>query len=159
MLTNKGKYGLKAMVHLAKLPEGRSTQAAEIAETNGIPKPFLDTILLDLRKAGFVRSKKGPGGGFMLARSADDIQMGQVVRTLDGPIAPIPCARRKNYLPCTDCRDVPTCSVRILMQSVRDAMAEVLDRTTLAQMRDQADPALDSDELATQDEPHPAGSS
>ncbi|WP_191061123.1 RrF2 family transcriptional regulator [Geminicoccus harenae] len=141
MLTNKGKYGLKAMVHLAKLPEGKSTQAAEIAEANGIPKAFLDTILLDLRKAGFVRSKKGPGGGFMLARPAAEIRMGYVVRTLDGPIAPIPCARRKGNQPCDDCRDVEACEVRILMQSVRDAMAEVLDRTTLAQMRDHVGPA------------------
>jgi Rrf2 family protein len=140
VLTNKGKYGLKAMLHLAKLPEGKSTQAAEIAEANGIPKAFLDTILLDLRKAGFVRSKKGPGGGFMLAKPPSEIRMGYIVRTLDGPIAPIPCARRKDNLPCMDCRDVPNCPVRILMQSVRDAMADVLDRTTLEQMRDQAAP-------------------
>ena len=145
VLTNKGKYGLKAMVHLAKLPEGKSTQAAEIAEANGIPKAFLDTILLDLRKAGFVRSKKGPGGGFMLARPASEIRMGYVVRTLDGPIAPLPCARRKTAEPCQDCAVVEQCEVRLLMLEVRDAIAAVLDQTTLAEMRDRADHDLSLD--------------
>jgi Rrf2 family protein len=143
VLTNKGKYGLKAMVHLATVPEGRSVQAAEIAEANGIPKAFLDTILLELRKAGFVRSKKGPGGGFTLARPPSEIRMGYVVRTLDGPIAPLPCARRKTAQPCDDCQNADHCSVRILMQDVRDAMADVLDRTTLEQMRDRAASGID----------------
>lgn len=148
MLTNKGKYGLKAMVHLARLPTGKSTQTAEIAEANGIPKAFLDTILMELRKAGFVRSKKGPGGGFMLAHPPDQIRMGQVVRTLDGPIAPFPCARRKGYQPCDDCPDVDNCPVRTLMQDVRDAMAAVLDETTLEQMRDRAHRIADPPDLA-----------
>ncbi len=139
MLTKKAKYGLKALVHLASNPADRPTQAAEISEATGAPKAFLDGILLELRNAGFIRSKKGPGGGFSLAKPANEVRMGYVVRTLDGPIAPLPCARRKTAQPCRDCAVVEECEVRLLMLEVRDAIAAVLDQTTLAEMRDQAD--------------------
>ena len=134
MLTAKGKYGLKALVHLAGLKPGTMAQAVEIAEANNIPKKFLDAILGELRNAGIVYTKKGPGGGYMLARPASDIRLGQVVRTLDGPIAPIACASRTAYQPCQDCDNVKRCSVRLAMMRVRDAMCEVLDGTTLADM-------------------------
>ena len=94
MLTAKGKYGLKALVHLATLQPGETTQAMEIAEAHNIPKKFLDAILGDLRNAGIVFSKKGPGGGYMLARAPSDIKIGQVIRTIDGRLAPIACASR-----------------------------------------------------------------
>lgn len=134
MLTNKGKYGLKAMVHLARLPVGATVQSAEIASTEHISKKFLDAILLDLKNAGFVRSKKGPGGGYALARPAQDIVVGAIVRALDGPLAPIACASRTAYQPCDDCDDLAACAVRLTMLEVRDAMAEVLDRLSLADM-------------------------
>jgi Rrf2 family protein len=92
VLTNKGKYGLKAMVHLAGLEPGAVAQVTEIAETNSISKKFLDHILTELRHAGFVFSKKGRGGGYALARPANDIRVGAIIRVLDGPLAPIPCA-------------------------------------------------------------------
>ena len=136
MLTNKGKYGLKALVHLAGLPNGASAQSNEIARTNNIPKKFLDTILGELRLGGFVQSKKGKGGGYMLARRADEIFVGAAIRTLDGPLAPIGCASRLSYQPCGDC-DVATCPVRLLMTEVRDAIARRLDATTLTEMRSQ----------------------
>jgi Rrf2 family protein len=134
MLTAKGKYGLKALVHLATLPPGESTQAREIADANNVPKKFLDAILGDLRNAGIVRSRKGPGGGYMLARAPGEIKVGHVVRTLDGPLAPIACASRTAYQPCADCKDVKTCAVRITMTRARDAMAEVLDKMSIADM-------------------------
>lgn len=134
MLTNKGKYGLKALVHLAGAEPGRPTMAAEIAAAEAIPKKFLDAILLDLRNAGFVRSKKGPGGGYALARPAAEIVIGAVVRALDGPLAPIACASRTAFQPCDDCADLGGCAVRLLMLEVRDAIAGVLDATTLADM-------------------------
>jgi len=134
VLTNKGKYGLKAMVHLARLPVGATVQSAEIASTEHISKKFLDAILLDLKNAGFVRSKKGPGGGYTLARPAEDIVVGAIVRALDGPLAPIACASRTAYQPCDDCDDLTACAVRLTMLEVRDAMAEVLDRLSLADM-------------------------
>jgi Rrf2 family protein len=145
VLTKKAKYGLKALVHLASGDPERLAQAAEISEVIGAPKAFLDAILLELRNAGLIRSKKGPGGGFMLARPATEIRMGYVVRTLDGPIAPLPCARRKTAEPCQDCAVVEECEVRLLMLEVRDAIAAVLDQTTLAEMRDRADHDLSLD--------------
>ena len=141
MLTNKGKYGLKAMVHLARLAPGETTQSAEIAAAEHISKKFLDAILLDLKNAGFVRSKKGPGGGYGLAVPAERIVVGSIVRSIDGPLAPIACASRTAYHPCEDCDDLRACAVRMTMQDVRDAMAAVLDRLTLAEMVARADAA------------------
>lgn len=135
MLTAKGKYGLKALVHLAQYPAGELALVSDIATANNIPKKFLDAILSDLRNAGFVQSRKGKGGGYRLARPPEEIKVGSVVRVLDGPLAPIPCASHTRYQPCDDC-DVATCQVRHMMLNVRNAIAEVLDSTTLAQMRD-----------------------
>ena len=134
MLTAKAKYSLKALVHLAMLEPGATTQAMEIAETHNIPKKFLDAILGDLRNAGMVFSKKGPGGGYMLARAPSEIKIGQVIRTMDGPLAPLPCASRTAYRPCRDCKSVKTCTIRLTMAKVRDAMSGVLDRLTIADM-------------------------
>ena len=135
MLTAKGKYGLKALVHLASLEPGETTQALDIAGTNNIPKKFLDAILGELRNAGFVQSRKGKEGGYRLARPASEIKIGHVVRVLDGPLAPIPCASRTQYQRCEDC-DEATCQVRHMMLEVRQAIAEVLDNRSLAAMRD-----------------------
>ena len=135
MLTAKGKYGLKALVYLAQVPQGQLTLVTEIAEANNIPKKFLDAILSDLRNAGFVQSRKGKGGGYRLSRPPEEIKVGSIVRVLDGPLAPIPCASHTRYQPCDDC-DVPTCQVRHMMLGVRNAIADVLDKTTLAAMRD-----------------------
>jgi Rrf2 family protein len=134
MLTAKGKYGLKAIVHLSSLPPGETVQSIDIAEANNIPKKFLDAILGDLRNAGIVSTKKGPGGGYMLARAPGEIKVGQVIRTLDGPLAPIVCASRTAYQPCHDCSDVKACTVRLTMAKVRDAVADILDRMTFADM-------------------------
>ena len=136
MLTRKGKYGLKALVHLAALPEGRLAFVTDIAEANNIPKKFLDGILGDLRKAGFVRSKTGKDGGYMLARAPDEIRVGHVIRVLDGPLAPIACASRTAYQRCDDCPNEKKCTVRLMMLEVRNAMATILDHRTLAEMRD-----------------------
>lgn len=143
MLTNKGKYGLKALLHLAGLEPGETAMSAEIAEANNISKKFLDTILLDLKNAGFVRSKKGPGGGYALARPAGEIRIGFAIRVLDGPLAPIHCASRTAYQPCEDCTDVEACRVRRTMLKVRDAIADILDTTTLAEMRGSAEMATE----------------
>jgi Rrf2 family protein len=134
MLTAKGKYGLKALAHLATLEPGGIAQAMDIAGANNIPKKFLDAILGELRNAGIVYSKKGPGGGYMLARPPTQINVGQVIRTLDGPIAPIACASRTAFQPCPDCVNVQRCMVRLAMAKVRDAMSDILDNMTLADM-------------------------
>jgi Rrf2 family protein len=134
LLTAKGKYGLKALTHLAAVEPGTTAQGGEIAKANGIPKKFLDAILGELRNAGLVHSRKGPGGGYSLARPPSQITIGRIVRTMDGPLAPIACASRTAYQPCRDCRNVRSCTVRLMMTRVRDAMSEVLDRITLADM-------------------------
>jgi Rrf2 family protein len=134
MLTAKGKYGLKAVAYLASLEPGEITQSVDIAEAHNIPKKFLDAILGDLRNAGIVASKKGPGGGYMLARAPSAIKVGSIIRALDGPLAPIGCASRTAYQPCRDCDSVKKCMVRLTMTRVRDAMSEVLDRLTVADM-------------------------
>jgi Rrf2 family protein len=141
VLTNKGKYGLKAMVHLAGVEPGALAQVADIAETNSISKKFLDHILTELRHAGLVYSKKGKGGGYALARPAHEIRVGAIVRVLDGPLAPIPCASVTAFRPCSDCADLKTCPVRQIMVEARNAIATVLDNRTLAELRALADPS------------------
>ncbi len=135
MLTKKAKYGLKAMVHLAGVQPGATALVADIAASNNIPKKFLDAILGELRNAGFVHSKKGKGGGYMLARPPEDIGVGNIVRALDGPLAPIQCASKTVYRRCDDCADETHCAVRLVMLRAREAIAEVLDKTSLEQMR------------------------
>ena len=137
MLTKKGKYGLKALVHLSKMPPGQLAFVGDIAAKNNIPKKFLDAILGELRNAGFVQSRKGKEGGYRLAKLPSDIKIGHVVRVLDGPLAPISCASRSQYQRCEDC-DEATCQVRHMMLEVRHAVAELLDNRSLAAMRDAA---------------------
>lgn len=147
MLTKKGKYGLKALVHLSKMPVGQLAFVGDIAARNNIPKKFLDAILGELRNAGFVQSRKGKEGGYRLARPATEIQIGHVVRVLDGPLAPISCASRTRYQRCDDC-DEATCHVRHMMLEVRQAIAEVLDNRSLAAMRDAANDDVVSELVA-----------
>ncbi len=144
MLTRKGKYGLKAALHLAGLRAGESALVADIAEANMIPKKFLDAILGELRNSGIVHSRKGKGGGYMLARPASKILVGEIIRALDGPLAPIACASRSFYRPCEDCADQTTCPVRLMMLEVRDAISGVLDHRTLADMRALAADQMDA---------------
>jgi Rrf2 family protein len=131
MLTKKGKYGLKALVDLARLGPGETAFVTEIAVRNNIPKKFLDTILLELRNTGILRSKKGPNGGYSLSKPATEIRIGQVIRALDGPLAPIRCASRTAFEACDDCADPDTCQVRLSMTEVRDAIAMILDNMSL----------------------------
>jgi Rrf2 family protein len=141
MLTKKGKYGLKALVHLSKMPPGQLAFVGDIAAQNNIPKKFLDAILGELRNAGFVQSRKGKEGGYRLAKLPSEIKIGHVVRVLDGPLAPISCASRSQYQRCEDC-DEATCQVRQMMLEVRHAVAELLDNRSLAAMRDAANDDL-----------------
>lgn len=133
MLSQKAKYALKAMLTLAAETNGHLLQAGDISESQNVPRKFLELILLDLRKAGLVASQRGKNGGYMLAKPADTITFGQIVRIMDGPLAPIPCASLTGYRRCADCKDEKTCAVRRTMREVRDAAASILDGMTLAQ--------------------------
>ena len=131
MWTKKGKYGLKALLHLAALPPGHSALSAGISSAHGLPQKFLEAIMLELRKAGFVHSRKGKGGGYTLAMPPKDIRIGEVVRALEGPLAPIACASHFFYRRCDDCPDERNCAVHMLTVDVRNAIADVLDNTTV----------------------------
>ncbi len=131
MLTMKGKYGIKALIHLARLSPDDMQQSALIAEANGISKKFLDTILSDLRNAGFITTRKGRSGGYQLSRPAAAINLADVLRVLDGPISPISCVSKTAYQRCHDCRTQDTCEIRLLMLEVRDAMLAILEHRTL----------------------------
>ncbi|HQA01422.1 MAG TPA: Rrf2 family transcriptional regulator [Thermomonas sp.] len=131
MLTNKAKYGLRAMCALAALPAGERMQAHVLAERANIPAKFLEAILLDLRRAGFVASRRGAQGGHALAKPAQDIMVGDLIRAIDGPLAPVRCASMTAYAPCTDCADPDTCAIRALMWETRQALCSVLDRRSL----------------------------
>jgi Rrf2 family protein len=132
MLTSKGKYGLKALLDLAST-DG-ATHIAEIAARNNIPKKFLEAILLELKNAGFLYSKKGKGGGYELAKQPNEIMIGDVIRVLDGPLAPIACASRTAFRACVDCNDPAACRIRLAMLDVRDAMARLLDNLSLSEL-------------------------
>jgi Rrf2 family protein len=133
MLTQRAKYGLRALCILARAEPGSAPIAIhDVAERGHIPQKFLEAILLDLRRHGFVASRRGKAGGYALARPPAEIGVGDVIRALDGPLAPIPCASLTAYRPCADCADPPSCAIRILMRQVRDATARILDGTSLA---------------------------
>jgi Rrf2 family protein len=131
-LTKRGEYGLKALIDLAAQDDPQAaTQIKDIAQRQQIPVKFLEQILLALKNAGVLRSRAGVGGGYYLARPPSEITLGQVVRLLDGPLAPIPCVSQMAYERCV-CEDEATCGLRLTMLDVRNAIANILDRTTLA---------------------------
>ena len=133
MLSNKAKYGLKALIHLAGAED--QCLAGDIAKDNNIPRKFLDAIMVELRNAGIVNSRKGKGGGHRLARPPENITVGQIVRILDGPLAPLPCASKTAYQRCADCPDEDACAIHDIMLDVRESIALILDRTSIAALR------------------------
>jgi Rrf2 family protein len=132
MLSQKAKYALRALIMLAEQPGDDLVLIADIAERENIPRKFLEAILVELRKHGLLFAKRGKSGGYRLARTPSEITFGEVIRLIDGHIAPIPCASKFAFKPCTDCGDPAACSTRWLMIQVRDATAAVLDNRTLA---------------------------
>src|SRR6202521_1871055 len=132
MLTRKGKYGLKAMIALAKEHGEGPVLIGDLAEQEAIPKKFLENILLTLKHRGLVHSRKGPHGGFQLGRAPEQIRVGEVIRALDGPLALVSCVSQTAYAPCEECVTERDCAVRGLFQQVRDETARILDGTTLS---------------------------
>jgi Rrf2 family protein len=137
MLTNKAKYGLRAMCALAGADEAW-LQARTIAARARVPEKFLEAILVQLRQAGFVRSRRGHLGGHALARPATEIMVGDLIRAIDGPLAPVRCASMTAYAPCSDCADPETCAVRELMRETRAALSGVLDHCSLATLTERS---------------------
>jgi Rrf2 family protein len=133
-LSKRGEYGLRAMIMLAA-PNGEveptTLQIREISERENIPGKFLEQILLALKNAGLLHSRMGIGGGYHLAKPAEEISLGQIVRVLDGPLAPVKCVSQMAYEPC-GCPDEETCGLRLAMGDVRNAIAGIMDHTSLA---------------------------
>ncbi len=148
MLSKKAKYAIKALLALADNDGEEPVRIADLARAEQIPPKFLELILLGLKNQGLLRSRKGKGGGYLLARDPADIYLGQVVRMFDGPLAPVPCASQTAYQRCADCKNEAVCGVHLAMKEVRDATARVLDGTSLASLRakvDQLIPPVPSD--------------
>jgi len=134
MLSKKTKYGLQALLVLARDYGRGPILIAELAERDRIPKKFLESILLQLKNAGILGSRKGKGGGYFLARDPSQITMGKAVRVLEGPLAPVPCVSETAYQKCVECDDEASCGIRLVMKDVRDAIADILDHTTLQEV-------------------------
>ena len=136
-LSKRGEYGLRAMIDLAESnSNGNSVvQIKEIAERQHIPTKFLEQILLSLKNSGILHSKMGIGGGYYLGRPAEEITLGQIIRVLDGPLAPIRCVSQMAYESC-GCPDESSCGLRLTMLDVRNAISAILDTTTLADVTD-----------------------
>ncbi len=130
-LSTRSKYGLRALMDMAAESGDGSVRLKDLARRNNIPINFLEQIFLILRHAGIVRSQVGAHGGYTLGRPAQDITLGEVIRILDGTIAPVNCISKIAYEPCT-CPDERTCPLRAAMNQVRDAIVAVVDYTSLA---------------------------
>jgi Rrf2 family protein len=134
MISKKTKYGLKALTFLARQKTNQPVQISVISKTENISRKFLENILLSLRKAGFLGSKKGKEGGYYLLKSPEEINMASVMRVLEGPIALVSCVSLNFYEKCEDCPDEEACSIHKLMLSVRDNTLQVFNNTTLADL-------------------------
>jgi len=132
-LSLRGEYALRALVALGLNQDGRVMKIAEIATRQNIPQRFLEQILNDMRSHGWLESKRGAAGGYRLRLSPDRITLAEVIRAIDGPLAPVACVSTRSYARCS-CPDEATCGIRSVMQQVHEAVADVLERVTLAQL-------------------------
>ena len=132
-LSKRGEYGLRAMIILAGKPSCAPLpvmQIKEISERENIPGKYLEQILLTLKNAGLLHSRMGVGGGYYLAKAPQEITIGQIIRVLDGPLAPIGCVSQTAYESC-GCPDEKTCGLRLIMGDVRNSISNILDQTNL----------------------------
>lgn len=132
MLSMQSRYAIKALMQLARGSCLNPAPTAQIAEITGIPRKFLEAILLQLKRQNIVISRMGPTGGYSLAKAADQITFAEVIRTFDGPIAMLPCASKNFYQKCDNCADEATCGLRLVMIAARDQILAVLDNSTIA---------------------------
>jgi len=140
-LSKRTQYSLRALYALTRKYGAGPVLITSLAQDESIPKKFLEQILLSLKSVGFVASKKGKGGGYVLAQPPEKITLGAVIRAIEGPLAPLPCASETRFRKCDECVDVQTCGTRIVMRQVRDAIAAILDQTNLTMVCEQVDHA------------------
>jgi len=132
MISQRCRYALKAMIHLARQESALPIQVAVISAEESIPRKFLEGIMSELRQGGFVDALRGKSGGYRLARPAELITFGEIMRLVDGPLALLPCVSQHFYKRCEDCRDKKACELRRVMARVRREASDILDRTTLS---------------------------
>src|SRR5450432_1195956 len=145
-LSKRTQYSFRAPYPLARHYGQGPTLISQLAEDEAIPKKFLEQILLSLKNLGLVSSKKGKGGGYQLAQPPDQITLASVIRMMEGPLAPLPCASETRFRKCDECVDIETCGTRMVMREVRDAIATILDSTTLAMVCEKVDRARQEQE-------------
>ena len=131
MLSKKCKYAIHALVYLAERYQEGPVHIQEIAEKQRIPKKFLEAILLELRNAKILHSKKGKGGGYYLYKRPEDVNLIDIIRQIDGAISLLPCVSLNYYEPCEECKDEISCGIRHAFLSVRDESLNVLANSTL----------------------------
>jgi Rrf2 family protein len=131
MISNKAKYAFRALLAIAASPEGVALTSSDIARRHAIPHKFLEQILLDLKKAGVLDSRRGKSGGYVMLRPADTVSFGEVLRLFEGPLAPLPCLSRNAYRRCEDCESEANCEIRREFARAYDASRQVLDTRTL----------------------------
>jgi Rrf2 family protein len=126
VLSRKAKYAVKALLILARNQGNNPMKIPEIAVAERMPKKFLEQILMDLKRCGFIASRQGANGGFYMLRKPEDIKIEAVIRSIDGPIALLPCVSLNFYEPCADCINEAYCGLRNLMKNVRDETLKIL---------------------------------
>jgi Rrf2 family protein len=134
MLSKKAKYALKALEYLAKSPVDSPVLIAVIAHEQKIPRKFLETILLELKNEGVLKSKMGKNGGYSLLVPANKINIGSIIRLIDGPVSFVSCVSEKYYKPCAECKTESTCGLKSMMAEVREATIKVLEKITLQEI-------------------------
>jgi len=145
-LSKRTQYSLRALYALARSYGQGPVLISRLSEEEAIPKKFLEQILLSLKSSGLVESKKGKGGGYTLVRPPDRITVADVIRLMEGPLAPLPCASETRFRKCDECVDIETCGTRMVMREVRDAISTILDSTTLAMVCEKVDRARQEQE-------------
>ena len=141
MISQRARYAFKAVVALARAKPGEGLQIRQLCEQEKLPRKFLEQILLSLKAAGFISSRRGRDGGYELLKSPDLIMIGPMLRAVDGPIAPLPCLSRTAYRRCDDCRDEAACELRIAFAKAYSDYLATLEHLSLAEVMQQADAA------------------
>jgi Rrf2 family protein len=139
MISQRARYAFKALFRLARAGVGESVQIKDICEADQIPRPFLEQILLELKRSGFLGSRRGKEGGYFLLRDPSQITIAAVLRLLDGPFAPLPCLSKTAYRRCNDCADETTCDLRRVFADMYNKMLNVLETQTLASALKESD--------------------
>jgi Rrf2 family protein len=131
MVSRKGKYAIRAVLYLAREYGKKPAPVERIASAEGMPRKFLEAIMLDLKVAGVLHSSRGKHGGYTLQKAPSKTTIGRIIRAVEGPIAPVSCVSATAYAPCADCPNEASCSVRLVMLEVQASVSRVIDSKTI----------------------------